>query len=56
VLFTIAGLTGNDRGVLLGALLDIAEMVKDQEKAKAWKIKGDTVLAEREAQRKAANK
>ena len=55
-LFTIAGLTGNDRGVLLGALLEIAEMVKDQEKMKAWKIKGDALLAEREAQRKATNK
>jgi acetyl-CoA carboxylase carboxyltransferase component len=56
-LFFIAGLNGNDKGSLLGALLEMSKTIKDNpQKIKEWKAKGDALLAGREAERKAAKK
>ena len=46
-LFGLAGLDGQDRGALLGALLGMAN-VKESERWANWKRQGDALLAERE--------
>lgn len=50
----IAGLIGTDKGVVLGALLWAAKKFQeDPEALQGFKTRGDAVLAEREAARKA---
>ncbi len=51
-LFGLAGLDGQDRGALLGALLGMAK-VEDADRWGQWKRAGDALLAEREAKDKA---
>lgn len=53
-LFEIARLTEEDRGVLMGALLEIQEQINDPQKSLLWKKKGDATLMER-AQKGAKN-
>jgi hypothetical protein len=48
-----AGLDGQDRGALLGALLGMAN-VKESERWANWKRQGDALLAEKERNPKAA--
>ncbi len=51
-LFGLAGLDGQDRGALLGALLGMAK-VEDADRWGQWKRAGDALLAERETKDKA---
>ncbi len=52
-LFDLAGLDGQDRGALLGALLGVAKTLGDAPRWEQWKSSGDALLAEREAKNKA---
>ena len=47
----IAGLLEADPGFLLGALFNASELSPDSERWRAFKLKGDTLLKEREALR-----
>ncbi len=44
----IAGLQAFDKGVLLGALLEIAKISKNKVIVQQWKTEGDRLLANRE--------
>lgn len=46
-LVSIAGLLDVDRGVLLGGLLALADVVSDPQRAAGWKRRGDDLLRER---------
>jgi hypothetical protein len=53
-LVNIAGLTEMDKGLLLGALLEMATTIESNPgKHDEWKHNGDSTLKEREDQRKA---
>ncbi len=51
-LFDLAGLDGQDRGALLGALLGVAKTLDDSNRWSQWKSAGDALLAGREAKPK----
>lgn len=51
-LFDLAGLDGQDRGALLGALLGVAKTLGDAPRWEQWKHAGDALLAGREAKPK----
>lgn len=48
----IAGLLGTDRGAVLGVLLWASEALKDPDKLKSFKKRGDAILTQREEARK----
>lgn len=48
----IAGLLGTDRGAVLGVLLWASDALKDPDKLKSFKKRGDAILTQREAARK----
>lgn len=53
-LLHIAGLLGEDPGLVLGGLLELSKALEaNPERALAWKSRGDSLLQERAAQRKA---
>lgn len=55
-LIELAGLGGQDRGALLGALLGISKMNADHPRWAEWKRDGDTLLEQRAEETKKARK
>lgn len=52
-LLHIAGLLGEDPGLVLGGLLELSKALEaNPERALVWKSRGDSLLQERAAQRK----
>ncbi len=53
----IAKLSFLDKGVLLGAFIDLSKKIQDDSDLKEkWKLEGDAILAERSAEREARRK